>query len=109
MAIEVRVAATLRNLVGAKAVEARGATVGELLADLDARYPGFRTQISGEDGQLHRFVNVYLNDEDIRYLQSLDTAVSDGDVISILPALAGGAPAPPDAARRSTRPCATPT
>lgn len=65
--------------------------MGELLEDLDARYPGFKAQISGEDGQLHRFVNVYLNDEDIRYLQALDTPVKDGDVISILPALAGGA------------------
>ena len=91
MAIEVRVTSTLQNLVGAKAVEAKGATVGELLADLDVRYPGFRAQISGSDGQLHRFVNIYLNDEDIRYLQALDTPLNEGDVVSILPALAGGA------------------
>ena len=91
MAVEVRVTSTLQSLVGAKTVEGQGATVGELLQDLDARYPGFKAQISGEDGQLHRFVNVYLNDEDIRYLQALDTQVSDGDVVSILPALAGGA------------------
>ncbi len=75
-------------------MEGQGATVGELLEDLDARYPGFKAQISGEDGQLHRFVNVYLNDEDIRYLQALDTPLNDGDVVSILPALAGGAPTP---------------
>ena len=90
MAIEVRVTSTLQNLVGAKTVEAEGGTVGELLEDLNARYPGFKAQISGEDGELHRFVNVYLNDEDIRYLQALDTPMKDGDVVSILPALAGG-------------------
>lgn len=93
MGIDVRVTATLQNLVGAKSVEGDGATVGELLSDLESRYPGFRDQISGDDGQLHRFVNIYLNDEDIRYLQALDTPVKEGDVVSILPALAGGAPA----------------
>lgn len=91
MAVEVRVTSTLQNLVGAKTVQGEGATVGELLDNLDARYPGFKGQISGEDGQLHRFVNLYLNDEDIRYLQGLDTPVKGGDVVSILPALAGGA------------------
>ncbi len=92
MTVEVRVTATLQNLVGAKKVQSEGATVGELLTNLDGQYPGFRAQISGEDGQLHRFVNIYLNDEDIRYLQALDTPLNEGDVISILPALAGGSP-----------------
>lgn len=91
MAVDVRVTSTLRNLTGAKSVKADGATVAELLNDLDRRYPGFRAQISGNDGQLHRFVNIYLNDEDIRYLKALDTPLKDGDVVSILPALAGGA------------------
>ena len=90
MAVEVRVTATLQTLVGSKSLEGQGNTVGELLENLEANHPGFRAQISGEDGELHRFVNVYLNDEDIRYLQALETPVSDGDVISILPALAGG-------------------
>ena len=90
MVVEVRVTATLRTLVGAKAVESEGATVAELLANLDSAFPGFKAQISGEDGQLHRFVNIYLNDEDIRYLQAQDTLLNDGDVVSILPALAGG-------------------
>jgi len=90
MAVEVRVTSTLERLVGAKSVIGEGATVGELLAKLDAAYPGFIDQITGEDGQLHRFVNIYLNDEDIRYLDALDTALQDGDVLSILPALAGG-------------------
>ena len=91
MVVEVRITATLQNLVGAKAVQGEGSTVGELLENLDVRYPGFRAQISGADGRLHRFVNIYLNDEDIRYLQALDTPLNEGDVVSILPALAGGA------------------
>ena len=92
MPVDVRVTATLEKLVGGKSVRAEGGTVGEMLADLEAKHPGFRAQISGEDGQLHRFVNIYLNDEDIRYLAALETPVGEGDVISILPALAGGAP-----------------
>ncbi len=91
MAITVRVTSSLQTLVGAKSVEGEGSTIGELLANLDSRYPGFKDQISGDDGQLHRFVNVYVNDEDIRYLQALDTPMNDGDTVSILPALAGGA------------------
>ena len=90
MPIKVNVTATLRNLVGAKSVDANGATVGELLDNLDSSYPGFKSQISDPNGGLHRFVNIYLNDEDIRYLNSLETAVKDGDTVSILPALAGG-------------------
>ena len=91
MAITVRVTSSLQTLVGAKSVEGEGSTIGELLANLDSRYPGFKDQISGDDGQLHRFINVYVNDEDIRYLQALDTPMNDGDTVSILPALAGGA------------------
>ena len=90
MAVEVRVTSTLQRLVGAKSVVGEGATVGEVLASLEAAYPGFRNQIAGEDGQLHRFVNIFLNDEDIRYMNALDTPLQDGDVLSILPALAGG-------------------
>ncbi len=91
MTIEVNVTSTLQTLVGAKAVQGEGDTVGALLADLNTKYPGFKEQISGDDGELHRFVNVYVNDEDIRYLDALDTPLSDSDVVSILPALAGGA------------------
>jgi sulfur-carrier protein len=91
MAVEVRVTAVLQRLTGgAKTVQANGATVGDLLHDLDRGYPGFLGQVMQEDGKLHRFVNIYLNDEDIRYLKQLDTPVGDGDVVSILPALAGG-------------------
>lgn len=90
MAVEVRVTSTLQRLVGAKSVTAEGRTVGEVLENIDARYPGFRRQISNEDGSLHRFVNIFLNDEDIRYLDQLNTPLKEGDILSILPALAGG-------------------
>ncbi len=89
--IEVRVTANLQKLVGGqRSLPGQGATVLELLNDLDSRYPGFKGQIV-TDGQLHRFVNIYLNDEDIRFLNQMDTPVKEGDVLSILPALAGGA------------------
>jgi sulfur-carrier protein len=89
MAVEVKVTSVLQKVTGAKVVEGSGGTVAELLSDLDGRYPGFKQQIM-QDGSLHRFVNIYLNDEDIRYLEQLETPVHDGDSISILPALAGG-------------------
>lgn len=90
MSVEVKVTSVLQRVIGAKSVEGDGKTVGELLEDLDKRYPGFKGQITTADGSLHRFVNIYINDEDIRFLQSLDTPVKAGDVLSILPALAGG-------------------
>jgi molybdopterin synthase sulfur carrier subunit len=90
MSVEVRVTAVLQKLTGgAKTVQAEGGTVGAVLNDLDARYPGFKSNVM-QDGKLHRFVNIYLNDEDIRYLGQLDTPVQSGDVVAILPALAGG-------------------
>jgi MoaD family protein len=89
--VEVRVTSVLEKVTGAKTVEGQGNTVGEVLEQMNARYPGFKEQITQVDGSLHRFVNIYINDEDIRYLQSLDTPVKEGDVLSILPALAGGA------------------
>ncbi len=89
MAVEVKVTSVLQKLTGAKVVQGDGGTVAELLKDLDGKFPGFRNQIM-QDGNLHRFVNIYLNDEDIRYLNQLETPVKDGDSVSILPALAGG-------------------
>ncbi len=89
--VRIRVTAVLSKLVGGqKEIEARGATVAEVVDDIEASYPGFKDQMYGEDGQLQRFVNVYLNDEDIRYMGGAGTALSDGDVLDILPALAGG-------------------
>lgn len=91
MTVEVRVTSVLQRVIGAKSVEAEGATIAEVLERVNSQYPGFREQITMEDGSLHRFVNIYVNDEDIRFIQQLETPVSDGDVVSILPALAGGA------------------
>ena len=90
MAIEVRIPTILRSYTGgAKAVEGSGATLDELLNNLDAAHGGLRERlVDGE--KLRRFVNVYLNDEDVRFLGGLETPVKDGDAVTILPAVAGG-------------------
>src|SRR5688572_3963461 len=75
-----------------ESVEVNGATVGELLADLTKKYDGLRKHLYADDGRLRNFVNVYLNDEDIRYLQREQTPVKPGDSLSIVPSVAGGAP-----------------
>src|SRR5438105_13357429 len=75
-----------------ESVEVNGATVGELLADLTKRYEGLRKHLYADDGRLRNFVNVYLNDEDIRYLQKEKTPVKPGDSLSIVPSAAGGGP-----------------
>jgi molybdopterin converting factor small subunit len=91
MAIEVRIPTILRTYTGgAKAVEGSGATLGELFTDLDAKHGGLRDRLV-DDGGLRRFVNVYLNDEDVRFLAGLETPVKDGDTVTVLPAVAGGA------------------
>lgn len=89
--IEVRLPTVLRpHAGGAASVEVEGATVGEAFEALMGDHPTLRDHLIGDDGELHRFVNVYRNDDDVRYLDRLDTKVGDGDVISILPAVAGG-------------------
>jgi MoaD family protein len=90
MAIEVRIPTILRTYTGgAKAVEGSGATLNELLNNLDAAHGGIRERlVDGE--KLRRFVNVYLNDEDVRFLGGLETPVKDGDTVTVLPAVAGG-------------------
>jgi molybdopterin synthase sulfur carrier subunit len=91
MAVEVRLPTLLRPAAdGAASVQADGATVGDVFHDLVDRFPGLAGQLVDNDGSLHRFVNVYRNDDDIRYLDKLDTKLADGDVVSILPAVAGG-------------------
>src|ERR1041384_6986739 len=75
-----------------EAVEVTGGTVGELLADLTKKYEGLRKHLYTDEGKLRNFVNVYLNDEDIRYLQKEQTPVKSGDSLSIVPSVAGGAP-----------------
>ncbi|GAB3446154.1 hypothetical protein GCM10027570_17130 [Streptomonospora sediminis] len=90
MAIEVRIPTILRNLTGdAKAVEGEGASLGELITDLDKRHPGLQERLV-ENGKLRRFINIYLNDEDVRFLGGLESPVADGDTVTILPAVAGG-------------------
>jgi molybdopterin synthase sulfur carrier subunit len=90
VAVEVRVTSVLQRVIGSKSIQTDGSTITEVLARMDAQYPGFLEQITMEDGSLHRFVNIYVNDEDIRFMEQLDTKVEAGDVVSILPALAGG-------------------
>ena len=91
MSVRVKLPTILRKHAGGEAlVDADGATLRELLSDLESRYPGITKNVVSDEGGLHRFVNVYVNDEDVRYLGSLETAVNEGDTISILPAVAGG-------------------
>jgi molybdopterin synthase sulfur carrier subunit len=87
----VRIPTPLRKLTqGAEEVTASGRNIGELIADLERRYPGLKERICDEQGALRRFVNVFVKDEDIRFLQNLETPVADGDEVSIVPAIAGG-------------------
>ena len=90
MPVEVRIPSVLQKLTGGqKRLQYEGATVDELLDAIDGDYPGFRDQLV-ENGALRRFVNIFLNDEDVRFLQQLKTPLKDGDTVAILPALAGG-------------------
>ena len=92
MAIEVRVPTILRSYTGgAKVVESSGDTLAALLDNLDAQHNGLRGRLVTAEGALHRFVNIYVNDEDVRFLGALDAKLSDGDTVTILPAVAGGA------------------
>jgi molybdopterin converting factor small subunit len=91
MAIEARIPTILRTYTGGeKTVEGSGETLADLFTDLDTRHEGLRGRLVGDDGSLNRFVNVYLNDEDVRFLGGAETPLSDGDVVTILPAVAGG-------------------
>jgi MoaD family protein len=90
MTVEVKVTATLQKMVGgARVIEGEGTTVGEVIDDLEKKHPGIKDMVM-VDGEIHRFVNIYLNDEDVRFLEQLNTPLKEGDVLSILPALAGG-------------------
>lgn len=91
MSVTVRVPTTLRTLTaGESEVQVEGATVADVLGALEATHPGFRERILDDEGQLRRFVNVFVSDDDIRFLDGLDTAVPDGETLSIVPAVAGG-------------------
>ncbi len=87
----VRIPTALRKLTADKeTVEATGSTIAEIIDHLEASYPGIKERLCDESGQVRRFVNIFLNDEDIRFLESSSTPVKEGDEISIVPAIAGG-------------------
>jgi molybdopterin synthase sulfur carrier subunit len=92
VSVEVRIPTVFRKFTnGESVVELEPGTVSDLVDQLDHRYPGMKGQLLTGSGELHRFVNVYVNDEDARYLDKLDTKVSEGDTVSLLPSVAGGA------------------
>ncbi|HTG48316.1 MAG TPA: ubiquitin-like small modifier protein 1 [Actinomycetota bacterium] len=91
MTVTVKLPTILRKFAGDEArVGADGATLADVLQDLEVKYPGITKNVVSDDGGLHRFINVYVNDEDVRYLGSLQTELKEGDTVSILPAVAGG-------------------
>jgi molybdopterin synthase sulfur carrier subunit len=91
MSINVRIPAPLRRLTnGQDKVSAEGATVSEVVANLDVQYPGISERLCDESGQLRNFVNLYVNGEDVRFLDGLGTGTNAGDEVSIVPAVAGG-------------------
>lgn len=91
MAVQVRIPTPLRNLTNdAEVVEVEAATIGSAIEALQARFPGIKERLVDEAGEVRRFVNVYVNEEDIRFLQNQDSPLKDGDEVSIIPAIAGG-------------------
>ena len=91
MAVTVRVPTPLRSFTnGAEEVNIEGNTIQEVVDNLEANHSGIKERLCGEDGKIRRFLNVYINDEDIRFLQNQETPVKDGDTVSIVPAIAGG-------------------
>jgi molybdopterin converting factor small subunit len=91
MSVSIRIPTTLRTLTaGSSEVQVEGATVGEVLDALEAAHPGFKERLLDEQGGLRRFVNVFVADDDVRYLDGLGTPVPDGETVSIIPAVAGG-------------------
>jgi molybdopterin synthase sulfur carrier subunit len=91
MPIKVRIPTPLRKLThDEEIVHVEARTVGGAIAELQTRYPGIKERLTADDGSVRRFVNVYVNEEDIRFLQNQDTSLKDGDEISIIPAIAGG-------------------
>lgn len=93
MPVKVRIPTPLRKLTnGQEEVSVEAKTVGELIDALEKNYPGMKERLCDETGKVRRFINLYLNEEDIRFLQNLDTQLKDGDEVSIIPAIAGGAP-----------------
>ena len=91
MPVTVRIPQPLRNLTGnLSTINGDGATLGLLVANLEGAYPGMRERVMDETGQLRRFVNIYVNGDDVRFIDGLGTPLKDGDEVSIVPAVAGG-------------------
>lgn len=91
MSVTIRIPTTMRPMSGgASTVSVEGSTLADVLKALDAAHPGFGDRLFDGEGALHKFVNIFVSDDDVRYLQGLDTPVKDGDVVSIIPAVAGG-------------------
>ena len=91
MPVQVRIPTPLRKLThDEEVVETSAETIGDAITDLESRYPGLQERLLDDDGQVRRFVNVYVNEEDIRFLQEMETPLKDGDEVSIIPAIAGG-------------------
>ena len=92
MAITVRIPTPLRRVTdGQDKVDTEGATLAQIIDSMESQYPGIKERLCDEDGNLRNFVNVYVNGEDVRFLEGIDSATGDGDEISIVPAVAGGA------------------
>ena len=91
MPVMVRIPTPLRSITkGSAEVQAKGDTVGDVMQDLERQFPGLRDRLMDDKGDLRRFINLYVNDEDVRFLQSLKTTLKEGDTVSIVPAIAGG-------------------
>jgi molybdopterin synthase sulfur carrier subunit len=94
MAVRVRIPTPLRAITkGSGEVQVTASTVGDLIADLERQYPGLRDRLVEDNGELRRFINIYVNEEDIRFLQGAETALKQGDEVAIVPAIAGGSAA----------------
>lgn len=91
MSKKVRIPTPLRKLTNnEELIEVNGSTVGEIITELQTRYPGFKERLLDDNGQIRRFVNIYVNEEDVRFLENQDTVLKEGDEVSIIPAIAGG-------------------
>ena len=91
MAVQVRIPTVFRKFTDNQSVvEVQGGTIADVIDQLEQAHPGLKAQLMTAEGELHRFVNVYVNDEDARYLEKLDTKVAEGDTVSLLPSVAGG-------------------
>ena len=91
MPVKIRIPTALQKLTQNEGeVEVQGDNVNEIIDGMDQRFPGFKGRMYDESGEIRRFINIYVNDEDIRYLEAIETPVTDGDTISIIPAVAGG-------------------